>query len=106
MYTVIRRYTAAAPLIEEMGRKSEDVERLIGSVPGFVAYQAVRADDTLVTVTVCRDRAGSEETTRRAAEWVRDNIPPGAMGAPEVTEGEAFLEFAAPQTLGTGAVRA
>jgi hypothetical protein len=106
MYTVIRRYTGAAPLIEEMGRKSQDVERLLGSVPGFVAYHAVRAGDTLVTVSVCRDRTGTDETTRRAAQWTRDNVPPGAVGAPEITEGEAFLDFAAPQTLDTGAVRA
>jgi len=59
-----------------------------------------------VTVSLCRDRAGTDETTRRAAQWVRDTLPAGAVGAPEITEGDAFLDFAAPQTLGAGALRA
>jgi len=96
MYAVIRRYTGAAPLIEAMGREAQDVERLLTTVPGFVAYHAVRAGDTLVTISVCRDRDGTSETTRRAAQWVRDTLPAGAVGAPELTEGEAFLTFGAP----------
>lgn len=59
-----------------------------------------------MTVSLCRDRAGTDETTRRAAQWVRDTLPAGAVGAPEITEGETFLDFAAPQTLGAGALRA
>ena len=105
MYAVIRRYTGAAPLIEALDRTPQEIERVMTAVPGFVAYHAVRAGDTLVTVSVCNDRAGTDETTRQAAKWVRDNVPAGAVGAPEITEGEAFLNFAAPQTLGTGAGR-
>lgn len=105
MYAVIRRYTSAAPLIEAMDRASQEIERLMTAVPGFVAYHAIRTGDTVVTVSVCRDRAGTEETTRRAAEWVRDHLPAGAVGAPEVTAGESFVDFAAPQSAGTGAGR-
>lgn len=105
MNAVIRRYTKADRLIEELARKSLEVERLIGSVPGFVAYHAIRAGDTLVTVSICRDRAGTDETTQRAAQWVRDNIPPGAIAAPEITDGEVFLGFTAPQSLAAEARR-
>jgi hypothetical protein len=105
MYAVIRRYTGAAKLIEALDRTPQEIERLMSAVPGFVAYHAVRAGDTLVTVSVCNDRTGTDETTRRAAQWVRDNVPAGAVGAPEITEGESFIDFAASQTRSTGAAR-
>jgi hypothetical protein len=103
MYAVIRRYTGAARLIEALDRAPQEVERLMASVPGFVAYHAIRAGDTLVTMSVCHDRTGTDETTRRAAQWVRDNVPAGAVGAPEITVGEAFINVGVPQTAGTGA---
>jgi hypothetical protein len=93
MYAVIRRYTGASKLIEELTRKRADVEKLMTGVPGFVAYYATRAGDGLTTVTVCADKAGAEESTRRAAGWVRENLTGVSMGAPEVTGGEVFLDF-------------
>jgi hypothetical protein len=98
MHAVIRRYTGATKLIEEMNKKTQEVERVLTTVPGFAAYHAVRSGDTLVTISVCRDRSGTDETTRRAAEWVRANLPAGAVGAPEITDGEAFLNFGVAQT--------
>ena len=58
-----------------------------------MAYYALRAGDGNVTVTVCEDRAGTRESTRRAAAWVKDNLPaPG--GPPEVVEGDVEVHFA------------
>ncbi len=105
MNAVLRRYTNAGKLIDALGAKQADIERLMTSVPGFVAYHAIRSGDTLTTVSVFRDRTGTEESTRRAAEWVRDNLPAGAVSAPEVTEGELFLNFVGSQPL-AGAARA
>lgn len=53
---------------------------------GFVADYAVRSGGGGVTITICEDQAGTRESTRRAAEWVRANVtaaagsPPGARG--------------------------
>jgi hypothetical protein len=58
-----------------------------------VAYYAIRAGDELATVTVCENQAGTQESSRRAAEWVSQNITGGSVGAPEITEGEAFIQF-------------
>jgi hypothetical protein len=93
MYAVIRRYTGASKLIDELARKRADVEKLMTGVPGFVAYYAARAGDGLTSVTICDDKAGVEESTRRAAGWVRENLPGASMSAPEVTGGEVFLDF-------------
>ena len=100
MHAVIRRYTDAAKFIEAMERKPHEVERVISTVPGFVAYHAIKSGDSLVTVTVCQDQAGLTETTRRAAEWARANLEPGAVRTPEVTTGEVFVNLGASQTVG------
>jgi glycine/D-amino acid oxidase-like deaminating enzyme len=58
-----------------------------------VAYYAIRAGDELATVTVCDDQTGTQESSRRAAEWVRQNLTGTTVAAPEITEGEAFIQF-------------
>jgi hypothetical protein len=102
MYATIRRWKGASTLIAEIERRTQEVENIISSTPGFVAYHAVKSGDTLVSVTVCQDKAGTDETTRRAAEWVRANVPTDALTGltPEITEGEEFLTFHTPQRLG------
>ena len=93
MHAVVRRYRGASALNDLLAQRSQDVEQLLRDVPGFVAYYAIRAGDELATVTVCEDQAGTQESSRRAAEWVRQNLTGAAMAAPEITEGEAIIQF-------------
>jgi hypothetical protein len=59
---------------------------------GAPAYVAVRSGDGGVTVTVCEDKAGTDESSRRAAEWVTENV--SATGnPPAMTEGPTVLQF-------------
>jgi hypothetical protein len=44
------------------------------------------------TVTVCQDKNGTDESSRRAAEWVRDNIGT-TVGPPSITEGSTVVYF-------------
>jgi hypothetical protein len=75
-----------------LGQRDGDVKSLIGGVPGFVSYAAFRSGDGGVTVTVCEDQAGTAESSRRAAEFVKDNV--GTTGDPPViTEGSTVLQF-------------
>jgi hypothetical protein len=91
MYAVIRRYEQADALGKAMLEHEQEVNDLISSVPGFVAYYAVNEDGVLATVTVCQDKAGTDESTRRAAEWVRSNLAGLSIGPPVVTSGSIFL---------------
>jgi hypothetical protein len=93
MHAVIRRYRGASALNDLLAQRSQEVEQLLSDIPGFVSYYAIRDGDELATVTVCQDQAGTQESSRRAAEWVRQNLTGGSVGAPEVTEGEAFIQF-------------
>jgi len=44
-------------------------------------------------VTVCDDKAGADESSRRAAEWVKANL--STVDPPAITEGDAVLHFTA-----------
>ena len=92
MYVTIRRYKNAGPLAEAMTAKKNEVMDLIKDVPGFVAYYASRDGDTMTSVSIYNDKAGGEESTRRAGEWVRANVssPPSS---PDVSGGEVFVNF-------------
>jgi hypothetical protein len=94
MYVVVRSYSGegASALFETLAQREADVKALIGGVPGFVSYLAVPTGDTGVTVTVCQDKAGTDESSRRAAEWVGENVP-ATVTPPTVTEGSTILQF-------------
>jgi hypothetical protein len=94
MYVVVRTYSGqgASELFDLLGQREEDVKALITGVPGFVSYAAVRSADGGVTVTVCEDKAGTDESSRRAAEWVKENVSASA-DPPTIIEGDTLLQF-------------
>ena len=94
MHAVVRTYSGqgASELFDLLGQREEDVKDLISGVPGFVNYAAFRSGDGGVTVTVCEDKAGTDESSRRAAEWVKENVGASA-NPPAVTEGDTVLHF-------------
>jgi hypothetical protein len=93
MYVAVRTWVNAGALADAMLQRQQDVTDIIKGVPGFVAYYATRAGDTLTTVTVCDSQAGTQESTRLAGEWVQKNVPGASIGAPQIAEGETFLQF-------------
>jgi len=80
-------------LFDVLAESEEDVKTLISSVPGFVSYAAFRSSDGGMTVTICQDKSGTDEASRRAAKWVKENV--STMGSPPVviTEGNTVLLF-------------
>jgi hypothetical protein len=94
MYAVVRKYSGpgASELFDLIDQRSDDVKELIGDTPGFISYAAFREGDGGTTVTSCQDKAGVEETSKRAAEWISENAT-ASVGPPEITEGSPFLQF-------------
>ena len=94
MYVVVRSYSGqgASDLLDLLGQREEDVKNLISGVPGFVSYAAFRSGDGGMTVTVCQDKVGTDESSRRAAEWVKENLSTTA-NPPAITEGSTVLQF-------------
>ena len=94
MYVVVRSYSeqGASALFDVMGQREEDVKALISGVPGFVSYAAFRSGGGGMTVTVCQEKAGTDESSRRAAEWVKENVST-TVDPPAITEGSTVLQF-------------
>ena len=96
MHVVVRSYSGdgAAELFDLLAQREEEVKEIMTTVPGFVSYTAVRGDGGGVTVTTCEDKAGTDETSRRAAEWVKENVT-ATIAPPSITEGDAILRWGA-----------
>ena len=94
MHAVVRTWSGqgASELFDLMGQREDEIRELITGVPGFVSYAAVRTGDGGVTVTVCEDKDGTDESSRRAADWVKENVSATA-DPPSIAEGEAVLQF-------------
>ena len=76
MHTPIRKYYIIPGTVEEwMRRVQEGFVPLISQVPGFQAYYALKVrEDEAVPISTLDTQAGAEETVRRAAVWVANNL--------------------------------
>jgi hypothetical protein len=94
MHVVVRSYfgQGASELFDLLEQREEDVKELISGVPGFVSYAAFRSNGGGMTVTACQDEAGTKESTKRAAEFVKENMTT-AIDSPETHEGATVLQF-------------
>jgi len=94
MFVVVRSYSGqgARELFDLLGQRQDDVKDLIGGVPGFVSYAAFRSGDGGMTVTVCQDKEGTDESSSRAGEWVKENVST-SVSPPSITEGNTVLQF-------------
>ena len=94
MHVVVRSYSGqgASELFDLLEQREEDVKDLIGGVPGFVSYAAFRSSDGGMTVTACQDKAGTDESSKRAAGWVKENAS-APVNPPEISEGDTVLQF-------------
>ena len=94
MYVVVRSYSGqgATELFDLLPQREDEVRELIGGVPGFVSYAAFRTDDGGMTVTVCQDKGGTDESSRRAATWVGENVST-SVDRPGIAEGSTVIQF-------------
>ncbi len=93
MYAVVRDYSGsgAKELFDLLEERKEEVETLIRSVTGLVTYSAIRTDDGGVTVTVCQDKSGTDESIRIAREWIQENASDIGSSPPVVSEGSILV---------------
>jgi hypothetical protein len=97
MHAATRIYQVDPGSVDEFRRGvNEGFLPIIKDVYGFQAYYAIDAGGgRMATVSVFEDRAGAEESTRMAADWIRQNMASLVPNPPEVLEGEVFANEAA-----------
>jgi hypothetical protein len=94
MHAVVRTYSGgtASMVFDLVEQGADDVRELLGSIPGFVSYTAIPTADGGVTVTVCEDKAGTDESSKRAAGFVKERST-AAVDPPMIAEGDTSLHF-------------
>jgi hypothetical protein len=95
MHAVVRRYTGegASMVFDLIEDNTDDVRELLGSIPGFVSYTAIRTAGGGLTVTVCEDQTGTDESSKRAAGFVAERSGGKTIDPPEITQGDTSLHF-------------
>jgi hypothetical protein len=97
MYTVIRRYTNATALFDELARRESEIREVISGVPGLLAYGLTRTADGGFSMTLCESKEGTDDSVQRAAAWIKENIAADITGVtPEVMEGEVIFRILTP----------
>ena len=91
MHATMRYYHGNPGLADQLAARADEIRSVIGAVPGFNAYYLVRLDDATVSITVCDDEAGTEESTRVAAAWIGENMPELTASPPMVSAGTVTL---------------
>ncbi|EJL54879.1 hypothetical protein PMI09_02195 [Rhizobium sp. CF122] len=96
MDVVVRTYSGkgSKELFSLLETHKADVEKLMRSVTGFESYTLARSSesDGGLSMTVCRDKAGTEESVRLAKEWLSKNAANISMEAPKVSMGTIIIQ--------------
>ena len=88
MHAAVRRYRVndIDALVSKV--ESEFVDQ-VKEIDGFVGYYVIDGDDgTAASVTVGETAEAVAESTKLAADWVRENAADLVEGNPDVTVGE------------------
>lgn len=93
MYMAIRSYKYKSGAFDQINTSVENgFVPIVSKAPGFIAYHLVNTGNgTLATVSLFESQAGAEESTRMAAEWVKENLASLLEGPPEVKAGEVTV---------------
>ena len=85
----MRRYRTAPGSAQEIGRRVQaEFVPILRALPGFARYAAVDlGGDEVVSLSGFRDRETAQESSGKAADWVRQRVLDLLVGPPEVTSG-------------------
>ena len=89
MYLTVRRYEGVTNPSEAAQRVNEGFVPLVSQIPGFVAYYWVDAGGgVMISTSVFQDQASAEESNRRAADYILQNLVSLLPKPPQITAGE------------------
>ena len=95
MHSMVRTYygPGAKELFDLMEERNDEVESLIRPVTGLVSYAMARTGDGGVTVTVCQDKAGTDQSLEIARSWIQENASDLGVNPPAVSEGPVVVSI-------------
>ena len=75
MHAVMRDYSGdgAKKLFDILEKRTAEVKEVIMPIKGFVSYSLVRTARGGFSITICQDKAGTDESIRVARDWIAKN---------------------------------
>ena len=95
MYAVVRSYSGpgAGELFTLLNDRKPEVEEIIRGVKGFVGYALIQTEDGGISVTICKNKSGTDESLKVAREWIQANASNLGTKPPAVSEGSVILNL-------------
>jgi hypothetical protein len=95
MPAVVRTYSGAGAkaLFDLLEKRKADVESVMRSVPGFVSYTLIHGGNGGASITVCKDKGGTDKSMAAAKEWIQKNAANTGAPPPTVVEGTVLLHL-------------
>src|ERR1700694_2875916 len=94
MFTNIREYQVVGQdALDEFARRHAEIERALSASEGFVSYALVRTAQGMVSVTTCETEAGTDDSNRRAAAWIREEMPRASIQPPVISSGTVIASI-------------
>ena len=92
MHAVIRTYSGsgASELISE---RREEAESILRPINGFVSWTLISTEGGCASVTVCQDKAGTDESIQVARNWIQENASELSVDPPSVSEGPVTIHL-------------
>jgi hypothetical protein len=96
MHAVARAFVGkgAKALFDALTKHKAHMEQILYQIKGFFSYTIIETSDGCISVTVCQDKAASDESQQKAWDWIAKNASTTGVEAPTVSK-----EFAGPALL-------
>jgi len=96
-HAVVRIYANSGSLLDTAREQQARIVDAMRDVPGLQMYSVSgdSASATAVTITVCDDKTGTDESVKRAAATVKELLPDANIAPPRILEGDLILRLTA-----------
>jgi hypothetical protein len=94
MHVAIRLYDGVSFPDEAATKVRTEFMPIISKIPGFQEYYAVKCGrDKVASVSVFKDKPGSDDATKAASKWVQKNMATYLPNRPQSIDGDAFAHM-------------
>jgi hypothetical protein len=93
MHGVTRTYSGkgAVDLFNVLEANKAEIETELRKVKGFRSYTLMRTSDGGMSLTICDDKSGTDESAAVARNWVATRAGSTGAAAPAIAEGVVII---------------
>jgi quinol monooxygenase YgiN len=92
LHVTVRRYITDPNSVNDLLKRIKvEFVPIISKAPGFISYAVIDSGDgTIASISTFESKAGADESTRRAADWVK-TVNSLLPNPPQVTAGDIVI---------------